>query len=198
MKLFLMLGATTLLVACGGEQAAAPPESPEPTFGTFGIDLTAMDTSVKPGDDFYRYVNGKWISSFTMPADKARYGVFDALRDKSETDVHTLLDELESRPPAAGSVQQKVADLYGSWMDAAAIEARGIDPLKADLAAIAAAETKNDIVALMGNIDYAGPIGVYISPDPADTTRYVVNITQGGLGMPVRDYYLNEGPKFDT
>jgi predicted metalloendopeptidase len=113
MKFFLLLGATALLVACGAEQAAAPPASPKPAFGTFGIDLTAMDTSVKPGDDFYRYVNGNWVSSFAMPADKARYGVFDALRDKSEADVHTLLDELEARPPAAGSVQQKVADLYG-------------------------------------------------------------------------------------
>jgi endothelin-converting enzyme/putative endopeptidase len=195
MKLFLALGVTTLLVACGGgEQAAAPPEAPKPAIGTFGIDLAAMDTSVKPGDDFYRYVNGKWVSTFTMPADKARYGVFDALRDKSEADVRSLLDELAAAsPPAPGSVQQKVADLYRSWMNEAAIEARGIEPLKADLDAIAAARTKNDIVTLMGNIVYAGPIGVYI----ADTTRYVVYITQSGLGMPVRDYYLNEGAKFD-
>ena len=124
MKFLLVLGATTLLVACGAEQAAAPPASPKPTFGSFGIDLTAMDTSVKPGDDFYRYVNGRWVSSFTMPADKARYGVFDALRDKSENDVRTLLEELEANPPASGSVQKKVADLYSSWMDEAAIEAR--------------------------------------------------------------------------
>jgi endothelin-converting enzyme/putative endopeptidase len=201
MKLTVLFAACTaaFLSGCGNEQAAAPtPESPKPTFGTFGIDLAAMDTSVKPGDDFYRYVNGKWVSSFAMPADKARYGVFDALRDKSETDVRTLLDELAATPPAAGSVQQKVADLYRSWMDEAAIEARGIEPLQADLDAISAARTKNDIVALLGNIDYAGPIGVYISPDPADTTRYVVNITQAGLGMPVRDYYLNEGPTFDA
>src|SRR5262245_66600035 len=108
MKFLLAIGATTLLVACGGtEQAAAPAASPKPTFGTFGIDLAAMDTSVKPGDDFYRYVNGKWVSSFTMPADKARYGVFDALRDKSETDVHTLLEEFATRPPAAGSVRSE-------------------------------------------------------------------------------------------
>jgi len=203
MKLSLVIGATMLLAACGGEQSAGPPEQaaappPKPAIGTFGIDLAAMDTSVKPGDDFYRYVNGAWVSTFQMPPDKARYGVFDALRDKSEADVRTLLDELNATQRAAGSVQQKVADLYGSWMDEAAIEARGTEPLKGDLEAIAAARTKTDIVRLMGNIDYAGPIGVYISPDPADTTRYVVNITQSGLGMPVRDYYLNEGAKFDA
>ncbi len=188
------------LAACSGEDAAAPlpPERPKAAIGTFGIDTAAMDTSVKPGDDFYRYVNGAWVSTFPMPADKARYGVFDALRDKSEVDVRTLLDELAASSPAPGSVQQKVADLYASWMDEAALEARGIEPLRADLDAISAARTKNDVVALMGNVDYAGPIGVYISPDPADPTRYVVNITQAGLGMPVRDYYLNEGDKFDS
>src|SRR5688572_9553649 len=203
MRRSLIFGATLLIAACSGEQApseqaAAPPAAPKPAIGTFGIDLEAMDTSVKPGDDFYRYVNGKWVSTFEMPPDKARYGVFDALRDKSEVDVRSLLDELSATPPPAGSVQQKVADLYGSWMDEAAIEARGIEPLAADFAAIAAAQSKADLVRLMGNIDYAGPIGVYISPDPADTTRYVVNITQAGLGMPVRDYYLNEGATFDA
>ncbi len=207
MKATLMLGATLLLAACGAEQASAPTAAeqesaaaaaPKPAIGTFGIDLAAMDTSVKPGDDFYRYVNGRWVATFEMPADKARYGVFDALRDKSEGDVRTLLEELAATAPAPGSVQQKVADLYAAWMDEAAIEARGIEPLEADLDAIAAAQTKADIVRLMGNIDYAGPVGVYISPDPADTTRYVVSITQSGLGMPVRDYYLNEGPTFDA
>jgi endothelin-converting enzyme/putative endopeptidase len=188
-----------LLCACSNEQAAAPAaETPKAAVGTFGIDTAAMDTTVKPGDDFYRYVNGTWLATFPIPADQARYGIFTALRDKSEVDVRTLLDELAATPPAPGSVQQKVADLYNSWMDEAAIEARGIEPLEADLDAIAAAQSKTDVVRLMGNIDYAGPIGLYISPDPADTTRYVVQVTQAGLGMPVRDYYLNEGDKFDT
>jgi endothelin-converting enzyme/putative endopeptidase len=205
MKFLQLLAACAALnlAACSDDGAVAPgaasaPATPKPTFGTFGIDTAAMDTSVKPGDDFYRYVNGKWLATFEMPPDKARYGAFDALRDKSETDVRALLDELAAAPRAAGSVQQKVADLYGSWMDEAAVEARGIEPLKADLEAIAAARTKRDIVALMGKVDHASPVALYISPDPADTTRYVVNVTQAGLGMPVRDYYLNEGAKFDA
>jgi putative endopeptidase len=200
--LLLAACAALVMTACSDGDTGAPttatPAAPKAALGTFGIDTTAMDRSVKPGDDFYRYVNGTWVSTFQMPPDKARYGVFDALRDKSEVDVRTLLDELAATPAAAGSVRQKVTDLYKSWMDEAAIEARGIEPLRNDLAAIAAARTKADIVALMGNIDYAGPIGMYISPDPADTTRYVVNVTQAGLGMPVRDYYLNEGDKFDA
>jgi endothelin-converting enzyme/putative endopeptidase len=183
--------------------ANAPSSTPlsaagaKPELGTFGIDTTQMDRSVKPGDDFFAYVNGTWLKTFTMPADKARYGMFDALGDKAETDVHTLLDGLAKTAPAAGTVEQKVGDLYRSWMDEAAIEARGITPLKGDLDAIAAASTKADVLRLMGRPDYSGPIGVYIMPDPADTTRYVVGITQAGLGMPVRDYYLKEGAKFD-
>jgi putative endopeptidase len=203
MKYPLLLATCTaaLFTACtgsDGSSVAPPSAAPQAALGAFGIDTTAMDESVKPGDDFYRYVNGSWVATFPMPADKARYGVFDALRDKSETDVRTLLDELGATTGSPGSVQQKVTDLYDSWMDEAGIEARGVEPLQADLESIAAAATKRDIVALMGNIDYAGPIGIYISPDPADTTRYVVNVTQSGLGMPVRDYYLNEGDRFDT
>ena len=103
--------AALVLTACSNENPAAPPAAtpaaaPRAALGTFGIDTTAMDTSVKPGDDFYAYVNGTWVSTFEMPADKARYGVFDALRDKSESDVRTLLDELAATPAAPGSVQQ--------------------------------------------------------------------------------------------
>src|SRR5262249_44603286 len=117
---------------------------------------------------------------------------------KSENDVHVLLDELAKTSPAAGSVQQKVVDFYNSWMDEAVIETRGIEPLKADLQAIQLATTKADIVKLMGKLDYSGPMGFSISPDPADPTKYVVNITQAGLGMPNRDYYLNRGDRFDA
>ncbi len=201
MRLSLLLAASAiaLLAGCSPDKPApvAVVEAPKVAIGTFGVDTSAMDTSVKPGDDFYKYVNGKWLASFQMPADKARFGSFDVLRDKSETDVKTLLEELAKTPPAAGSVQQKVVDLYNSWMDEAALEARGTEALKGDLDSINAAKTKADIIKLMGNPDYSGPIGMYISPDPADPTKYVVNITQAGLGMPVRDYYLNKGEKYD-
>jgi putative endopeptidase len=169
----------------------------KPALGTFGIDTAQMDTAVKPGDDFFAYVNGKWIATFKIPADKSTYGGFTLLEDKAEEDVRTLLTELAKSPPPSGSVQQKVVDLYDSWMDEAKVEARGLVPLKADLDRIAAATSKKDLVRLMGRPDYTAPFATYIMPDPAEPTRYVVGITQSGLGMPVRDYYLNEGPKFD-
>ena len=196
-RLLINVVLVILLTACSGEKPAvkAPPKA---AFGSFGIDTAQMDTLLKPGDDFYKYVNGKWISTFKIPPDKARYGVFDALRDKSESDVHTLLDELAKTPPVAGTVQRKVVDFYDSWMDQPAIDKRGIEPLKGDLDAISAAKTKGDIVKLMGNPDYSGPVGLYIFPDPADPTRYTVGVTQSGLGMPNRDYYLNKGAHFDA
>ncbi len=197
LRLLLAASAAALLAACGQPKTAAAPEPPKAALGAFGIDTAQMDTAVKPGDDFYKYVNGKWLASFQMPADKARYGVFDALRDKSEADVKTILDELAKTQPAAGSVQQKVLDLYNSWMDEAAVEARGVEPLKADLDRIAAAATKADIIKLMGEPDYSAPMALYIFPDPADTTKYTVGVTQSGLGMPNRDYYLEKGERFD-
>jgi putative endopeptidase len=186
-----------LLSAFGTDQAAAV-DPLKAAIGAFGIDTAQVDPSIRPGDDFYKYVNGKWISTFQMPADKARYGVLDALADKSENDVHTLLEGLAKTAPAPGSVRQKVIDFYKSWMDEAVIETRGIGPLKADLEAIQRAANKADIIRLMGRFDYSGPIGIYIAPDPADPTRYVVKITQAGLGMPVRDYYINKGARFDA
>jgi putative endopeptidase len=187
-----------LLAACNAQKPAPAAAPPKAAFGDFGIDTAQMDTAIKPGDDFYKYVNGKWLSTFKIPADKASYGVFDALHDKSEADVHTLLDELAKTPPAAGSVQKKVVDFYNSWMDQAVIDKRGNEPLKADLDAIGNAKTKGDIVKLMGNFDYSGPAGLYIFPDPADPTKYTVGISQAGLGMPTRDYYVNKGGHFDA
>jgi putative endopeptidase len=188
--------AAALLTACG-RHAPAATAAAKPTLGAFGIDTVQMDAAMKPGDEFYKYVNGKWLEHFEMPADKARYGEFDRLRDKSEEDIRTVLEELAKKTPPAGSVSQKVADLYNGWMDEATINGRGIEALKGDLDMIEAARRKSEIVLLMGRFDYAGPVGLYITPDPADTTKYVVNVTQGGLGMPNRDYYEKTGQDFD-
>ena len=151
--------AVAALVAAGFVSTSArTPDPPKPALGTFGVDLAQMDRSVKPGDDFFAYVNGKWIATVAMPADKSRYGMFDALSDRAEVDVRTLVTELAATTPPAGSVQQKVADLYASWMDEAGVEARGLEPLKADLAAIDAATSKTDLVRLMGRVDFAGAV----------------------------------------
>jgi putative endopeptidase len=191
------VAAALLVAAAGSAGAILAAESDKPALGTFGVDTSQMDRSIKPGDDFFRFVNGKWLATVSIPADKSRFGMFDALRDQAEADVHALVEDLSRSPQPPGSVRQKVGDLYASWMDVARVEARGLEPLKADLAAIAAASTKADIVKLMARPDYDGPVALGVSADPADPTRYVVNVTQSGLGMPSRDYYLSAGPKFE-
>ena len=97
--------AITLLAACSKEPAPTAPEAqPKAAVGSFGVDLAAMDTSVKPGDDFYRYVNGKWLDSFKIPADRASYGTGTVVFEKTEADLHTILDELTASTPSQGSV----------------------------------------------------------------------------------------------
>src|SRR5215471_13863010 len=117
MKRFLLaISIVALLFGCSANKPAAAVAPPKAAIGSFGLDTGQMDTSIKPGDDFYKYVNGKWLATFKMPPDKASYYTFDALTDKAENDVHTILDELAKTPPAAGSMQKKVLDLYNSWM----------------------------------------------------------------------------------
>jgi endothelin-converting enzyme/putative endopeptidase len=191
---FALVAVIVGAVACT-EAPRAVESAPTPQIAPFGIDLAQMDASVRPGDDFYKYVNGRWLATATIPPDKSSYGTTDMLVDKSEADVRTVVEGL---PAEGGSeLDRKVADFYGSWMDTATIERRGLEPLNADLDAIAALRSKQDLVRLMAHDQFSSPIGRYISADPADTTKYVVNLTQDGLGMPVRDYYLAKGEKFD-
>ncbi len=172
--------------------------APKPDLGTFGIDFTAMDRPIKPGDDLYRYVNGAWLDAFELPADKARFGVFDALREKAEADVHAIILDLTEAQPAAGTTERKIVDLFASWMDTAAIEARGLDPVRPNLDAIAAVTSKSDLWPLFGDHDYAAPFGLGIGTDPDDSGRYCVMIVQSGLGMPERDFYSRPGERSDA
>ncbi|MGI8671008.1 MAG: M13 family metallopeptidase [Luteitalea sp.] len=186
-----------LLPGCSSPTPAPAAKAARPALGDFGIETANMESSVKPGDDFFKYANGKWLATFKMPADKSRYGSFDALGDKSESDVKTVLEELAAKSPAAGTTPAKVGDMYASWMDEAAIEARGITPLQPYLDRINAATDTPAVLALMATTDFAAPFGLGIEADPEDPTRYAVWASQDGLGMPDRDYYLTQGGSFE-
>ena len=110
----------------------------KPAIGSWGFDLSAMDKSVKPGDDFFRYAGGTWMKTAQIPADRSRWGSFNILAAKSEADVKELADEVASKPQKPGSVEQKVADYYSSYLDTKAIDALGLKPFEADLGRIAA------------------------------------------------------------
>jgi putative endopeptidase len=198
MTLLVAASAAALLAACSAEAPAPAAPAAKASIGEFGIDLANADTSVKPGDDFFRYANGQWLATFQMPADKARFGSFDALGEKSEHDVKAIIDGFAAEAPAPGSNVAKAADFYASWMDEAALETRGVEPLKPYLDEINAISNKEGLLKTIAKVGYASPFGIGIEADVADPTRYAVWGAQGGLGMPDRDYYLEKSEKYDA
>ncbi len=175
----------------GGVQAASA------EIGEWGFDLEGMDTSVDPGNDFFRYANGEWLDSTEIPADLSNYGMFTELALEAEQQVQDIILTLAETGGEAGTIEQQVGDLYASWMNTDALEARGLEAVEPLIADINAAETHEDFAALFATLEHQALYGVGIIPDPADTTRYTVFVGQGGLGMPDRDFYLNEGERYD-
>jgi putative endopeptidase len=187
-----LTAAVLMLAAC----THAPPRARAPATGQaqippWGLDLAARDTAVKPGDDFYHYADGHWLEANTIPADRTRWGSFDELDERALQQVLAIVQNLPAAAPE-GSNAQKVADYYRAFIDAAAIDQKGIEPARAGIDAIAAAKNHHDLTRLMGRPDLAlkAPLRVGIAIDQKDPDRYAVLITQGGLGLPDRDYYL--------
>lgn len=120
------------------------------TQPTHGIAVANMDPSVKPGDDFYEYANGGWVNRTELPPDRGRLGVFGILDDLSQKRVAGLIEELTKANPEAGSSKKKIADLYSSFMDEPGIEAKGLDPLRGHLEAIAAIRDKHELARVLG------------------------------------------------
>ncbi len=173
----------------------APPPAPKAAIGDFGLDLSAGDKNVKPGDDFFAYANGTWEQSFTIPADKASFGPFDRLDELSKERVRTIIEHSAAAHAATGTPEQQIGDYYAAFMDESAIEANGLAPAQADLARIAAAKSRADVARLFGSIGYATLFDVQLSPDYKNPDRYAVVITESSLGLPDRDYYLKDDPQ---
>ncbi|HEX3364605.1 M13 family metallopeptidase [Phenylobacterium sp.] len=167
-------------------------------FGTWGYDATAMDASVKPGDDFFKYVNGGWYKRTEIAPDRISAGVSVVLADQAERDVRRIVEDLAKDPTKTGPGGKRVGDFYAAWMDEKGIEARGTAPLKPYLAKIAAAKTKADVAKLFAAPGFESPVNVGINPDLDNPNIYVVSLDQSGLGLPNRDYYLRDGAKYDA
>jgi putative endopeptidase len=172
-----------------------------PTSRKLGIDVSAMDRSVRPQDDFFRWVNGAWADRTAIPPDKSRYGSFTILSDESEQARKEILEQASSRRDAPpGSDLQKVGDLYRSFMDTARIESLGIKPLQKDLDYIGGMKDTADVVAAIARLLKMGvgtvPFGAGVQQDPKKSDTYAVSVGQSALGMPDRDYYLRPDPKF--
>ena len=174
-----------------------PPARAPANIPPWGLGPGARDLTVRPGDDFYRCAGGHWLDSNQIPPDRSRWGSFDVLDERAQQQVLDIVQALPARAPP-GSNEQKVGDYYRAFIDTSAIDQRGIEPARAAIDAITQARSYHDLTRLMGRPDLAlkAPLRVGISVDQKNPDRYDVIITQSGLGMPDRDYYLKDDPVY--
>jgi putative endopeptidase len=159
-----------------------------------GVISENFDISVGPGDNFYEYVNGAWLKNTPMPADKSNYGAFTLLADQAQLDIRTLIEEVSAETTEPGSDSQKVGDYYKSFMAEEVINSKGAIPLAAPLAELNAVTSKDALLvmsALLSRIGVQNPQGVYINNDEQQPDQYITYMTQYGLGLPDRDWYLS-------
>ena len=161
---------------------------------TAAFDIAGMDTTVHPGDNFFRYANGKWLASTPIPEDQSGWGSFYSLYDNNLKNLRIILDELSANTNhPKGSAAQKVGDFYSSGMDTLTIEKRGFDPLKPVLGKIAAVKNYQELIQLMGNemkqANDFSPIGFYVSADEKNSSRNILVLVQSGLNLPEKDSY---------
>ena len=203
-KLFLLAG-TALLAGCATTEAPAPAPvvvaeapppaaapAPKPEIGEFGFDETGMDKSVQPGNSFYKFANGTWEARTSIPADKSNYGMFVALDDLSRERTKTLIEE------AAKDPNSRIGAVYGSFMDEAAVEAKGLAPFEPWLNTVRGIKSKAELPGIFARAAMNGigtPFGGFVNQDDKAPDQYILNFFQSGLGMPDRDYYLKPDAK---
>ncbi|MGP0223146.1 M13 family metallopeptidase [Paenarthrobacter sp. NCHU4564] len=160
-----------------------------------GITLSNIDHSVRPQDDLYQHVNGAWLNSTTIPDDRPLEGTFTALRDEAELAVRAIIEEAAAKGQDASGVEQQVGGLYASFMDEAAAETKGLDPIRGRLEEIKATSSVTEFASLMGRLfrsDVSGLFSIYPAPDAGNPERVLLYIGQGGLGLPDESYYREE------
>ena len=188
----LVLLVLVLISGAGGSAQNGPPVVP-------GIDIASMDLSVRPQDDFFRYVNGKWADTIPIPGDLSTYGTFAILRERAQERVRGIIEGEAAKPAARGSIGQKVGDFYKSFTDEARIESLGAQPLAGELAAIDAITNRRNLPTAFARAARIGarvPLTINVGQDPRQSDVYTVLVSQSGLGMPDRDYYLQSDAKF--
>ncbi len=195
-----LAGSALAAISAGPALAQPAPAQPAPAspaegkaeLGSFGFDSAGMDSSIAPGDDFYDYANGTWAKDTPIPEDKSNYGMFTALDDLSKERVHKIIEEVQADPAS------KPGRAYRSFMDTAAIEARGLTPIRPWLDEIKAAATQADYQALLvkaADMGVRGPVAAGVGQDDAHPDAYIFAVFQGGTGLPDRDMYLIDNEK---
>ncbi|QBF83837.1 M13 family peptidase [Shewanella maritima] len=198
--------ATSFLSACGSSDVSTQPAADTTTqqvkgkaeLGSFGVDLSARNESVKPGDDFFMYASGTWYDNFEMPADKTRYGAFNALAERSEERVKEIINDITNRKDL-NAEEQLIADFYHAYMDTDTINKLGITPVKPILNDINNIKSIDDLTRIFGQswlTNAESPIGGGMWFNRLDPNKYELSLGAGGLGMPDRSYYLDDSERF--
>jgi len=199
-----LLALTLSLAACNNAgtepETAAPIKTTEvmvkPVLGSFGIATEHMDTSVKPGENFFEYVNGTWLKNTEIPADRSRYGSFNILADEAEERVRTIIETAAAKSKPSTD-EKRIGDLFAAYTNVDAIEAAGLAPIAEDLKRIRSAQDRDDIGRLMADtsLNLDAPISQFVWIDAKENENYAVYLGQSGLGLPNRDYYFDESEK---
>ncbi|MBY5920144.1 M13 family metallopeptidase [Ferrimonas balearica] len=167
-------------------------------LGTFGIDLSAQDLSVRPGDDFFAYASGNWYDNYEMPADKTRYGAFNKLGERSEERVKGIIDDILSRDDL-NEEEQLIADFYRAYMDVDTINAAGLKPIQGTLDQIRAIDSRADLTTVFGEAWLTGaasPLAGGMWFNRLDPNQYELTLLATGLGLPDRSFYLEDAERF--
>ena len=183
MRFKMLTLATASLLAIAAVPAA---HAAKPVYGDWGYDPQAMDSSVKPGDDFWSYVNGTWDKKTKIAADRASAGPFVTLSDAAERDVRQIVEKL-ANDPNRDHLSQQIGDFYSSFVDTGAIEAAGTAPLKPYLAEIGAAKTRAQLLTLFVKPGFASPIDLGLDPDFKDPDKYSAFASQARGGLARRE-----------
>ena len=200
-KLIFGTACACFMVGCS-QTSENPAQSAAPAQPALlsGIDVQYIDDGVRVQDDFYKHINGKWLASTEIPADKASYGSFDKLMDDSEVQLRAIIEGLQTSAAAKDADQQKIAELYASFMDEGALEGLGLRPLETEFAKIDTVNDRKEIAGLIAHFNQIGVSAPYtpaVHQDAKDSTKYVFDLGQDGLGMPDRDYYLLRDGKME-
>ena len=204
-NLIVLLAAGTALAGCTTNTAEVPPPpaaaaeipapapapAPKAALGTFGFDQAGMDRTVQPGNDFYQFANGTWSKTTEIPADKSNYGAFHVLADISQQRVRDILDAAKDDPSS------KIGTAYASFLDEAAVEAKGLSPITPWLNEIRALKGREGYAALSAEAARNGVQTLFsggVGQDDRDSESYITQLGQSGLGMPDRDMYLLNEP----
>lgn len=185
-----LLATASCAVATVDTRPPTPPAMIDTPRGFTGKSQPRSGRNHAAGDDFYQFVNRDWLAANDLPPHKVSIGATETLMEQADSDVRDMIADLVASRPAPGTIEQKIADLYTAALDEDAIEARGIAPLQPHLDRIAAVRTRDDLTRLMGVIGYNSPVGIAVGPSPANPDRNAIWLSQAGLGLPHRGYYL--------